>query len=138
MSYPSFVIIGTGTRHTSNHELALNGLKRAARLVWGPALYAAAPLLIVGDATGMDVSMKVQAEKMGWDVQRFEADWTKLGNAAGPMRNSAMIARAVQLRRLHLIQVVCVAFPDEFSKGTWDCAKQAAKVGIEVLVIPMP
>lgn len=58
----------------------------------------------------------------GIEVRPFEADWDRLGNAAGPLRNGEMIRAA--LRLLPPDQILGLAFPGPRSRGTWDCVKK--------------
>jgi hypothetical protein len=55
------------------------------------------------------------------------ADWNKHGKAAGPIRNSEMVALGAN---------VCLAFPTQDSIGTWDCIRKAVAAGIPVRIFP--
>ena len=57
-------------------------------------------------------------------VIKFHPLWAKHGRAAGPIRNSAMVAEADAV----------IAFPTPGSKGTWDTIRKALKKGIPVVV----
>lgn len=61
-----------------------------------------------------------------WSMESYPADWTRFGNSAGPRRNIAMLER----EKPELV----LAYPDERSRGTWHCVKQAQKRGIVVAV----
>jgi hypothetical protein len=58
------------------------------------------------------------------DVDPHPADWNRWGKAAGPRRNSEMVALGADL---------CLAFIGPKSRGTVDCADKAAAAGIETL-----
>lgn len=73
--------------------------------------------------TGVDKIIHTFVMDNSLPYRRFEADWVKYGNAAGPIRNREMIDSG--LNKLY-------AFPDEHSKGTIDCLKYAESKGIEV------
>lgn len=53
----------------------------------------------------------------------FPANWTVLGKRAGPYRNQQMVDSGGD---------VCLAFPLESSRGTWDCVRRAKEAGISV------
>jgi hypothetical protein len=56
------------------------------------------------------------------------ADWNRHGKAAGPIRNSEMVASGAY---------VCLAFPGPKSVGTWDCIRKAASAGIPTHIYPL-
>lgn len=95
-----------------------------------------AELLIVGDCpTGADaIALEIAKE---WDViaEVLIANWKALGNRAGPVRNGAMVARAV-LERTHGMDVYCHAFPLPGSRGTPDCIRQLEAHGFPVTIHP--
>lgn len=47
--------------------------------------------VIEGGATGADALARKVAERLGWKVETFPADWKLYGRAAGPHRNQQMI-----------------------------------------------
>jgi hypothetical protein len=47
--------------------------------------------IICGDATGVDSTVEVIAKDLGFDCNKFVADWGAKGNKAGPLRNQRMI-----------------------------------------------
>ncbi len=79
-------------------------------------------VLIHGAAPGADTLARRWA---GWrkvEEMPFPADWAEQGRAAGPIRNSRMLAEG----RPDLV----IAFPG--GTGTADMKRKAAKVGIRV------
>lgn len=66
------------------------------------------------------------ARGFGIPTEENEADWNKFGNRAGPIRNSAMVAKGAEL---------CVAFWDGKSSGTLDCLTKAVRAGIPVRIV---
>lgn len=78
-------------------------------------------VLISGNARGADALCEEVAEKLGWKVERFPADWNKYGKRAGGIRNQLMVDSGADL---------CLAFPLDNSIGTWDCVRRAKKAGI--------
>jgi hypothetical protein len=83
--------------------------------------------LIEGGARGADWMARKFAEWQGIPVETYEADWTKHGRAAGPIRNRRMIEEG----KPDLV----VAFKG--GKGTANMVEQARRCGIEVLEIKM-
>ncbi len=82
-------------------------------------------LLGVGDAPGADNLAASWAHTRKIPFKVFEADWNTLGNAAGPARNLRML-QAISPAKV-------IAFPG--SRGTLDCCRQAAKMGVDVIPI---
>jgi YspA, cpYpsA-related SLOG family len=79
---------------------------------------------LVGDCpTGVDRIAKSFLETAGWDFKEFFADWEKYGNKAGPYRNMDMIDYGAGL---------LIAFPENGSKGTKQCASYAKSLNIPV------
>lgn len=64
------------------------------------------------------------AKEYGLRVHPFEADWSKYGNSAGPIRNNKMAMEADAL----------VAFFDGKSKGTGNMIKTAKAKGLLIFV----
>lgn len=93
-----------------------------------------AELLIVGDCpTGADaIALEIARE---WDIISvvLVADWKQYGKRAGPVRNGAIVARAV-LERTHGMDVSCHAFPLPGSRGTPDCIRQLEAHGFVVTI----
>jgi hypothetical protein len=85
--------------------------------------------LIEGEARGADTIAREEAEKMGFTVLKFPADWTKYHRAAGPIRNKQMLTEG----KPELV----VAFHDDIenSKGTKNMVTISRKAGIQTIVI---
>lgn len=86
------------------------------------------PLVIVHGAcpTGADHFASAWVEAIHhWDRNLTEephpADWGRYGNAAGPIRNSEMVALGADQ---------CLAFIKNESRGATDCANKAEAAGI--------
>ena len=82
-------------------------------------------LIIEGGAEGADMMAKEYAETFNIPHVTVEADWTKYGRAAGPIRNKEM------LQKYPL--AVIVAFPG--GSGTANCVKQAVAMNRIVLMV---
>lgn len=78
-----------------------------------------------GTYLGADWLAHQHAVRRGWAIEAKPADWGLYGNAAGRVRNAAMVQRGADL---------CIAapLPDGRSPGTRDCMRRAAAAGIEV------
>ena len=57
-------------------------------------------------------------------LEVFQAEWDRLGRAAGPIRNFQMVESGAD---------VCLAFPKGESRGTRHCMATAARAGIRVM-----
>ena len=80
--------------------------------------------VISGRARGVDTLGEHFAEDYGLKLHPFPADWKRLGNAAGPIRNAQMADFADA--------VLCVW--DGVSSGTKDMMNQAKKRGLPLYV----
>lgn len=82
-------------------------------------------LLIHGNSPGADTLADRWAMHNGVQVARFPANWTRFGDAAGPIRNGEMVR--------WLSPDLVIAFPG--GKGTASMAGIARRVGIRVMEI---
>lgn len=80
--------------------------------------------VIHGAATGADALAHQWCMSREVQVVRCPADWKQHGNAAGPIRNRAMLAHRPDL---------VVAFPG--GKGTADMVKQARRACVDVIEV---
>lgn len=112
------VLIVTGSRHYI--EVAEK---------WVDTVLKGVDLLIIGDASGVDLLIRQRALQLGIKVAAIHAFWKQEGNAAGTYRNQAMIDLGVLIRPLGAT-VVGAAFPATDSIGTWRAvdAMKAAKI----------
>lgn len=79
--------------------------------------------IISGGAKGADRMAEAWARDRAAMLSIYRADWSKLGRAAGPIRNQKMIDEGKPS--------LVVAFPG--GAGTADMVSRAEKAGIEVL-----
>lgn len=86
--------------------------------------------IISGGASGADKLGEKYGKKRHLSIVRFEANWDRFQNAAGPIRNEKMAKYAAEVDRKMLI-----AFWDGQSKGTGSMIDLAKKHGIEVHVV---
>ena len=94
-------------------------------------------LVIEGGASGADTT----AGSWAWttcDHERFSADWDRHGKAAGPIRNTAMRERLLDLQGQGY-DVMVLAFKEGFDfrmrkGGTENMVRQAQRVGIRCTV----
>jgi predicted ATP-grasp superfamily ATP-dependent carboligase len=87
-------------------------------------------VVIEGEARGVDVMARAWAESRGIPVERYPADWTRHGRAAGPIRNRQMMREGQP--------DVVMAFHRNLaaSKGTRDMVRVADREGVPVWVVP--
>jgi hypothetical protein len=86
--------------------------------------------VIEGDARGADRLAGQLARERGWRLERYPADWTREGRAAGFRRN----ARMLQQGRPDLVVAFTVG-PLAESRGTADMVGRARAAGVPVQVI---
>lgn len=82
-------------------------------------------VIIYGGASGADRLAREWAEEHFIASQCFQADWTKHGKAAGPLRNQKMLDEG----KPDLV----VAFPG--GNGTADMVRRAKQAGVPVMEI---
>lgn len=92
--------------------------------------YKDADLVIVhGDCpTGIDAAFDKVSRLSYLKVERYPADWTTHGDAAGPVRNQQMIDSGADF-------VIAAHQSIAWSRGTKDCVSRALKAGIPVWLI---
>jgi hypothetical protein len=85
--------------------------------------------VVHGVSWGADEIADEVARALGLETDPFPADWLTYKRAAGPIRNSAMVASGAD---------VCLAFSHEPDMGgTGDCTKKARRAGIPVFTHPI-
>ncbi len=84
-------------------------------------------VIIEGEAKGADIMARRIAERLGYVVVRFPANWVRYGRGAGPRRNQQMLDDG----RPDLV----LAYPMPDSVGTQDMIDRARKAGIPVEVV---
>jgi hypothetical protein len=82
-------------------------------------------VLIHGNYRGLDRIADAWAIARGIKVERVDAEWTRYGARAGPMRNTRMIR--------DFGAVKCIKF--DGGSGTADCAAKARAAGFEVVEV---
>lgn len=83
-------------------------------------------LVIEGEAPGADTLAREWAVSRGIPVEKYPADWTTYGKAAGPIRNRQMLVEGKP--------DYVVAFPTNPSRGTWNMVSQSREAGVPVIV----
>lgn len=95
--------------------------------------------LFIGDATGADDLAKKWASSSTESFSRrtplmsyqvFRANWSKYGNAAGPIRNLNMLDAAEHEADQAGVTPILLSFPG--GKGTAHCTNAARKRGFDV------
>lgn len=123
MSENRLIILVTGDRNwTMENE--------AQKIAVWTALYGYRrhnPILVHGDARGVDSIADAHARKLGWEVHPHPAEWDKYHRAAGPIRNAEMLSENPNL---------VLAFHDDIinSRGTKDMIAKARKAGIPTIL----
>jgi hypothetical protein len=86
--------------------------------------------VIEGDARGADRLAGQLARARGWRLERYPADWTRQGRAAGFRRNARMLREG----RPDLVVAFTVG-PLAESRGTADMVRRAQEAGVPVHLI---
>ncbi len=112
-------ILVTGSRNWTDRDAIRQALSVAP----------AGSTVVHGAYMGADEIADEVAGALGLATDPYPADWTTHKRAAGPIRNSAMVASGAD---------VCLAFSPEPNKGgTGDCTKKARQAGIPVFTHPI-
>lgn len=122
-------ILVTGSRDWDDEERVAYELGLAV----GDALrqgYAHTSIVIVHGAcpSGADRAADRIARDYGHRVERHPADWDRYGRAAGPKRNTEMVALGAN---------TCLAFIRNGSRGASHCAGLAERAGVPVKRVEM-
>ena len=108
-------VVIAGSRDITDYDVLLKAIKECPFQITE---------VISGRARGVDTLGEQFAEDYGLKLHPFPADWKRLGNAAGPIRNAQMADFADA--------VLCVW--DGKSSGTKDMMNQAKKRGLPLYV----
>lgn len=82
-------------------------------------------VVLCGGARGADDLGRQFAEKHGFAVEMFPADWKKFGKRAGVLRNREMARTASG----------CVVFWDGQSKGSANMIEEAKRAGVPLRIV---
>ena len=80
--------------------------------------------VLSGHCHGADLLGEAYARERGFDLETYEAEWTRYGPAAGPKRNAAMAEKADAL----------MCFWNGRSRGTRNMIEEAMRRGLKVRV----
>lgn len=120
-------ILVTGSRHFDPHNPRNYQLMQQALSTTAKKLYAAGATditVIHGGASGADTLADIIASSLGFNIERYPAQWNLYGKKAGPIRNEEMVARGAD---------IVLAFPAAVSPGTKHCMGVARRAGITVV-----
>lgn len=86
--------------------------------------------IVQGGASGADFLANKIAKEMNITVKEYQAQWTKYGRAAGPLRNDLMLSDNPDIE-------LVIAFHKNIanSKGTKSMVEKAIHKGIKVEII---
>jgi len=113
-------VLVTGSRDLTDRTPVWEALLAQAKIAGGLDKIT----VIHGDACGADAHAKNFCKVYEVAEEKFPADWKSFGKAAGPIRNSVMIAAGAD---------VVLAFPRGKARGTMDCASKARAKEIPVI-----
>lgn len=118
-----FVILVTGDRNWNN---PLTHGRVVENVLYGFRKHH--PIVVHGAARGVDTMADLFARAFEYEVHPHPADWDTYHRAAGPIRNTEMLAEKPDL---------VLAFHDDLlsSKGTRNMVNQAVKAGIPTIHI---
>lgn len=90
--------------------------------------------IVHGDCpTGADAHAQALCDVTHWNVERYPADWERLGRKAGPARNGEMVGRGADLCLAFIGPCTsprCSAPRPHASHGATGCASAAEQAGI--------
>lgn len=121
MSDERKVLIVTGSRALKDHKVVWNVLNMRLK-IWGPFSLRHGACRTGADHYAHEWWVLVGRD-VGCDEERYPPDWTRHGNAAGPMRNAEMVRDGAD-------EAVAFFEPGEGNKGTLDCVGKAQAAGI--------
>lgn len=119
---PEFKVIIAGSRSFNNYGV----LAKACDKILSAKRKTHQIIVFCGEAKGADSLGKIYAQKNGFSVASFPANWTKHGKAAGVIRNAEMQAAGAD---------ALIAFWDGKSPGTENMIGIMRKAGKPVQVI---
>ena len=92
--------------------------------------------IIHGDCYGADLAIDAAARRGDFDIVSMPAKWDRHGLAAGPIRNSAMLAVLLDLRRLGY-ETRIIAFHDDprLGTGTRDMVQKSHLKRIPIVIV---
>ena len=118
-------ILVTGSRSWGHESTVTKALFNYWRSSGAPA----DAVLVHGGAPGVDsIAAAFWTIVLHLETECYQADWERLGGAAGPVRNQAMVNSGAD---------ICLGFPVAHPlgrrSGTVDCMDRAAKAHIPVV-----
>ena len=118
------IVCGSRRWHHSDAPFIVDRIRR---------LDPATTILRHGGAQGVDAIVEEHAPRLGFEVQRFAADWQAHGHSAGPRRNQRMLEVDSERVRLVLAFTSLLMAPDrDRLSGTGDMIKQAIAACVPV------
>jgi hypothetical protein len=115
------VVLVTGGRHYADRSAVAAALREARP-----------DTVMHGGATGADALARDWCVANGRHHIAYPADWGRLGNAAGPVRNREMAERLAALRA-DGCEVLVLAFPG--GDGTAGMIREATRRGLPVRLV---
>lgn len=116
---PRMRVLVTGSRDWDNEQaiwIALTGIAFDHHPADVVVVHGACP-------TGADAIADRDASLLGFQIERYPADWARFGKPAGPRRNREMVELGADL---------CLSFNKGNSRGTAHCTALAVEAGIPV------
>lgn len=127
------IVIVTGSRDWNDFEVLRTWMDHISWVHDAPF-----SVILHGAANGADQLAERYARERNIPVMSFPADWSLLGNKAGPIRNQQMIDWAIDAATQSGLDctkdIICIAFPLPSSKGTWDCIRRCERNKIKTYV----
>lgn len=136
----SIIVAVTAWRDHDMKDFIINEMEEILEdLMW----WLGEPHLRVGDATGGDKIVLDWCRANDVSHHQYRADWDRYGRpAAGPIRNNAMLRGLEEPGNMWAD--LLLAFPEPGKpprvpgSGSWGCVGEAFKLGIRVMIPPVP
>ena len=87
-------ILVCGSRSITNKDFIFFTIRKFVKNLYSNPTNLLKPVIIEGEARGVDSIAKSWAIENGWGIESYPAEWDKYGKSAGYIRNEVMVKKA--------------------------------------------